>query len=218
MSKAKKTHKYIIENIEALAGKLNGDLYRERFKGMSDKDFDEWFKLFLADEKDVLNIMVPSDGSVDISYEHNLKLASKYGVDFFERLTYKNEDGSTYKATIKSFIVDAFIRVPSQTAEKASAVSDTGSVNPLSGQMRTASKITAPENGILMGLGLKETMQELNRFRGGGEELQMGLRTLLAKKGEVSKEDLDYFSDTITSTETMEAYFKGIHIKLYPDD
>ena len=47
MKNHKQTTKFIISAIEEIAGKENGDLYRNLFKDMSAKDFDEWYNKFL---------------------------------------------------------------------------------------------------------------------------------------------------------------------------
>ena len=218
MSKEKKTQDYIIKMMGKVAGSRNAELYKNRFKGMSDKDFREWFDEFLAGDKDILNMISPTDGSVDVSYNHNKKFAKELGVKFFDNITFTNKNGKSFRPPARAFIVDAFVRVPSQTADKALTVSDSKSLNPLSGQVRSASKVTAPENGILIGLRLVEVMKEYNRFRGGDEGLQQGLSMLLAKKGSASMEELDHFASGITSTETLDSYFKAMHMNIYPDD
>ena len=217
MSKAKQTMKYIIESIGKIGTNTNKAFYEKLFKGMSDKDFDVWFNDFLADDKSVLNVIIPQDGSIDISFERNEKLAKEFDVEFFGPLVIEDQNGKITKPNIDYMVLDAFIRVPQQTVDKGSRVS-TGKVpNPLTGQLNTASKITAPENGILWGLGLKETMIELNRIRSGDVGLQSGLRTVLSTKGKVSKTDLIYHKTGITSTKSLNAYFKALHMNLFPN-
>lgn len=212
----KKVKDFIIASIEELGGKSNGDLYRELFKPMNDKQFREWYDEFLSGEDDIINMILPNGGNDNISVERNIGIAAKYGIDFFAPLVFEGEDGKV-QSTIETFTIDIPAKVPTQTADKGVAVSDSKGVNILTGQTKAASKITPPETGILFGLGMVETLAELHRARGGDEGLQSSMLAMMAKTGEVSMESLEPFKSGVTSTTTLDSYFKSMHIKLFDD-
>jgi hypothetical protein len=212
----KKVKDFIIKSIEELAGKDNGDIYRRIFKDMNDKQFKVWFDTYLSDPSDILNIVLPNGMENKISVSRNIGIAKTYGIDFFKPLIFENEDGKV-QSTVETFTVDMNVRIPSQTVDKGVAVSDEKGTNILTGQAKASSKITPPETGILFGLGMVETLKELHRGRGGDEGLQQAIQASLANGGEVSMESIANFATGVTSTTTLDSYFKAMHIKLFDD-
>ena len=132
------------------------------------------------------------------------------------KLTIKDSEGE-FETPIEYYVVDLNVRIPSQTVDKGIAVSDSKGVNAMTGQVNSASKMTSPETGLLYGLGLDKVLEEILKVRGGDEGLQKALSIMLSKTGNVSMDTISKFSSGVTSTESLDALFKSIHIKIFDE-
>lgn len=210
-----KSQKYIIDSVKEAVGQANSDIYLNLFKSMSNKQYKEWFNQHLA--TGILNVVIPHDGSVKVTTRKNIQLIEKHGGKILGPLTITTPEEGTRITPIDFYCIDMPVRVPTQSVEKGMAVSESKSVNELTGQRASASKMTPPETGLLYGLGLDSVLEEIVRNRGGDQGLERALTTMMAKKGEVSMDEISGFEEGVTSTRTLSSFFKGIHIKLFDD-
>ena len=209
-----KSQKFLLDFVKKVGGDTNYNIYKNLIDKMSVKEYREWVEKHIRNGR--IHLMVPHEEVSRYTVGKSLALLKQMGGTVFGRLTITDEDGTT-ESPIDFYVIDLPVRIPTQTVDKGVAVSESKSVNPMTGQMNSASKITSPETGLLYGLGLKETLKELIKVRGGDQGMQNALNTMLAKTGDVSMEDLERFASGRTSTETLDMYFKGIHIKLFDD-
>jgi len=207
--------KSIIKGMQENVGSENAQIYKDLFGPMSKKEFDDWMDTYLSEDK-FLHAVVPNGGNSTFTVEKGLEYLKKNGGSTFGPMVIETEDG-IIETPIDYFVIYLPIRLPTQTVEKGMAVSEGNRVNILTGQTNSSSKMTAPETGILYGLGMNETLKEILRTRGGDVGQQQALSSLLATKGEASMDELAYYAEGVTSTVTLDTFFKGIHIKLFDD-
>jgi len=218
----KKVQKYIIEHVRGLiggkVGEMNATIYSNLFKSMNDKQFIEWYKTYLSKDTDVLNVIIPNGVENTINVEKIQKYILKhFNYDFFRPLVYK-EGKKKLESIVETYTLLLNVRIPAQTVDKGIAVTKGKVPNILTGQVNSASKITPPETGILYGLGMTSTLRELHKFRGGDEGLKSAFENSLMSRGEATMNELDEHATGVTSTTTLDTYFKGMHIKLFHDD
>jgi len=204
---------FIVKYIDKIApGGDNKKLYEDMFKTMTNKEFD-MFMNDLENEKINLSVNIPTGGKIKLDTERNLKIAKELGVDFFERLIYNDE----YKTPEKYLVYKLPIRRAAQLLSKKVAIPDGDNHLDLSSGQVTgaskASKLTMPEIQILSGLGLKKSIVELMKYRGGDLDGNRAMNMLLYKQGRVSQEVLKQYSGGVVSTKTLKAYFEAAHLR-----
>jgi len=219
MSKRKQAEDFILKWIKKITkSDKNVQLYKDLFKRMNNKEFEEFMEK-LEKEEIILNIIVPHDGfDGKITIEENYKLAKELGFDFFQHLLIEREDGTYIKTPDKYEILLLPFRRTKQTIDKGISVSDDAKrIDMLTGQVTgdsQASKLTYPELQVLVGLGLQDSLIELMRDRGGDLGAARALIGALSKYGRVSRKLIDMYSTGTLSTKSLKAYFVGMHLKV----
>jgi len=192
----------------------NGKFYTEKFAKMSDKDFDEYMKR-IRDREDVLVLYAAN--MVDHLRIANLtKVAKEVGVKLFERIRIYDASSNTYYFTPKKYaILQIPIRRMVQFADHKLTVAEGDSrTDILSGQMvkpDAGASLSEPESRILHAFGLKNTLRELNKFRGGDVVAFAEYKRELEETGRTVVD-----RDTGTKTRSavaVDVYYSGIHIE-----
>jgi DNA-directed RNA polymerase subunit K/omega len=218
-AKRKRVEDFILTQIKNITHSDNNvKLYTDLFKSMSDDAFDT-FMVKLRNKEITLAVIAPNEKSdVKITVENNFKVAKSLGFEFFQNLNIES-DGilPSYPTPNKYMILKLPIKRAAQLLSKGISVpEDNKSIDLLSGQVTgksKSSKLTLPELQILAGLGLKDTIVELMKTRGGDAGEAMALDNLLYKQGSVSQATLRNYSTGVTSTATLDAFFNAAHIK-----
>lgn len=217
--KRKKVEKFILDYIgKIVSGDDNVNLYKSLFKSMSDKEFHQ-FMLDLRDKKKTLSIIVPNgDKKNTVSLEKNLKIAKELGLELFQQLKVTNQkDAPDYITPHKYLILKLPLRRAAQLLSKGISVPDNSKITDrLTGQVTAGSrsgKITYPEIQVLLGLGMKATLRELLKLRGGDLGSANAMNQSLTKIGKVNQGEIDRYSTGVVSTKTLKAYFNAIHVK-----
>lgn len=209
----KKAEAFILENLKLLnVNEHTLSLYKERFKIMTDKEFDE----FMQD--DYLPIIEPVGSDSKITLENNFNFAKKIGYEFFQHLHFSaTETLPAYVTPNRYLIYKLPIKRAAQTLDKKKAIpDDMHSVDIMTGQVTTtskASKITMPEIQILVGLGLKSTLVELLKTRGGDLGEATALDNLLFRDGIVTQANLRQYQTGVVSSKNLKNFFLGMHIR-----
>lgn len=224
MSKAnrKKTEEFILSYIgKLIKGKqTNVELYKELFKSMSDKDFEQ-FMLDLRDEKRTLSVIIPNDNSEKTEYKvdikNNIKLAKELGFEMFQKLVVgATEEIPGHITPNKHMIIKLPVRRVAQlVTKKISIPSDNLHIDSSSGQVTgvsKGSKLTNPELQILVGLGLGASIRELMKVRGGDLGAGAAMSGMLIKHGSVSQQNIEPYATDVVSKDTLRAYLNGMHI------
>ena len=130
-------------------------MYTAVFAQMSDKDFERY--MWKVEERGYLDIIVPNLMAHKLSTERNIKIAKKFGHEFFERVMIKDREKS-YMSNVKYMIVQLPVRRQSQHSIKGISTSeDNRQLDQLSGQPTgdsKAAKISYPEAQLMNGMNL----------------------------------------------------------------
>lgn len=213
----KKAEEFILEFVSDIEPTgYNVEQYKKAFEGMSDKDFDIWMKN-IRDGKSHLVLFKPLYEAKGLTVENNLKIAEKYGLNYFEKLVYSNNaDCPDFKTPIEYLVIDLPYRRQSQTLAKKVSIPDNNKViDELTYQPTGDSKgakISYPELQVLIGMGLENTISELIRFRGGDRNGFNAYNAMFLRYGNANLKTLENYSTGVESTKTLRIYLTSMHI------
>lgn len=195
----------------------NVEVYKDLFSKMTNATFDRWMKMIRAEEAQLV-IFKPLYKAKGLTVENNLKIAKKYGVEFFEHLNIDNDpDVPDHKTPIKYLVVDLPYRRQSQTLfKKISVPDDNKSIDELTYQPTGASKgskISYPELQVLIGMGLDKTIEELTHYRGGDKGGFQAYNAIFNKYGSANMDTLKQYKTGVESTKALKTYLLAAHIK-----
>lgn len=216
--KRKQVEDFILKFIKRIVtGKENTELYEMLFKSMNDKEFDQ-FMQDLRDKKATLSVIIPNGSNIKVDVKNNMKLGKELGFDFFQHLRVGATDDTPAYTTPNKYIVLKFPvkRAAQVLSKKISIPEDNTKIDTLTGQVTNnskASKLTNPELQILLGLGLKKSIVELMKYRGGDLGGNNAMNNILFNYGSVNQDELSQYSTKVESTKTLKAYFQAMHIK-----
>lgn len=217
-----KVEKFILASISKII--LNADilkknikLYNRLFRSMSDDQFDAFMRT-IRDRGMSFPIIVPNTAVGAIDPANNIKIAKEFGYEFFQHLKItNNKDMIDYITPNKYLVLSLPVRRTAQLlTKKISIPKDTKSMDLSTGQVTNkskGSKLTMPEVQILSGMGLKESIKELMKDRGGDIGSKNAMEAYLVKQGSVSDSQLEPHSTGVVSTKTLSSYLKAMHIK-----
>jgi len=195
----------------------NVEQYKKIFADMSDKEFDDYM-VGLRDKSKFLVLFKPMYKAKGLTTENNLKVATKYGLDFFERLQFTgNENEPDTVTSIKYLVIDLPYRRQSQTLEKKISLPDNNRIIDQSTYQPTGAskgaKVSFPELQVLIGMGLDNSINELIKFRGGDRGGFSAYNSMMLRYGSVNLRTLNNYATGVESTKTLKSYLLGMHIK-----
>ncbi len=212
----KKVEEFILKHIRELTDKDNEELYKQMFKKMSNEEFDKLMEDF-KNERKLLQVIIPPEKAKNYTIPKITKYGEKLGIKFFQRLEYEI-DGKRVMTPEKYEVLDLPLRRLRQTIEKKiSVATDIRKIDMLTGQVTgdsQASKVTLPEIQLLIGMGVKDTLVEFLKFRGGDLGGMRALNSSLFHYGKVSMNVLKDYAEGVISTKTLKAYFNAMHFKV----
>ncbi len=219
MSKRKQVEEYILKYIgKIVTGEENINLYKDLFKSMSDKEFDE-FMYKLKDRQITLSIIVPNGyKNTKVSVENNFKVAKEIGYEFFQRIKVTGDPEIPDYITPNKYLVYKLpIKRAAQLLSKKISIPESDKkIDTLSGQVTgesKSSKLTLPELQILIGLGLKDSVKELMKIRGGDLGSTNAMTAMLYKQGMATQQNIEQYSTGVVSTKSLKAYLNSMHIR-----
>ena len=216
--KRKQVEDFILKYIKRIVtGKENVELYELMFKSMSDKEFHKLME-DLRDKKATLSVIIPNGSNIKVDIKNNFKLGKELGYDFFQRIKVEaTEDIPAYITPNKYMILKLPIKRAAQLlSKKISIPEDNTKIDTLTGQVTNSSKgskLTNPELQVLLGLGLKKSLVELMKHRGGDLGSNNALNNILFSYGTATQDEVDKYSTKVESTKTLKAIFQAMHIK-----
>lgn len=195
----------------------NVEQYKKIFADMSDKEFDDYM-IGLRDKTKFLVLFKPMYKAKGLTTENNLKVATKYGLDFFERLQFTgNANEPDTVTSIKYLVIDLPYRRQSQTLEKKISLPDNNRIIDQSTYQPTGAskgaKVSFPELQVLIGMGLDNSVNELIKFRGGDRGGFSAYNSMMLRYGSVNLRTLNNYATGVESTKTLKSYLLGMHIK-----
>lgn len=217
MSNRQKAEKFILDFMNELEPTgYNAKQYTKIFASMDDKAFDTYMK-DIRDGKKSLVVFRPLYKAQGITVENNLRVAQKYGLEFFEHLHFTNNPhGPDYKTPIKYLVVDLPYRRQSQTLDKKISVPDHNkTIDELTFQPTGESKgakISYPELQVLLGMGLDNSITELIKYRGGDRGGFNAYNAMFLRYGSANLKTLSNFATGVESTKTVKTVFTAMHL------
>ena len=190
--KRKAVQDYILKYVGAIvSGNENVKLYEDLFSRMTDEEFDTFMQRMKKGEVHI-SVVVPNDGKVRVSVENNFKVANQLGHKFFQRVKVTNHpDYPDHLLPVESLTMVLPIRRAQQLlAKKISIPEHNMSIDNLTGQVAgksRSSKLTYPEQQMLLAMDMKDTATEMVRVRGGDVRAQQMYQNELMKNGEASQ-------------------------------
>lgn len=195
------------------AGK-NKKIYEDMFAQMSDKDFDDYMKRIRSGE-DVL-CLYAGNLTDDIPVSRVTAVAKANNVKIFERIRMYDATNDCYYYTPREYaVLQIPIRRMAQFVDHKLTIAEGDSrVDMLTGQVVKPDKgasLSEPESRILHGFGFKNTLRELNKFRGGDLVAFAEYKRELEEMGHTT---VDRDTGTkVRSAITLDLYYSGIHIE-----
>ena len=167
----KDVEKFLFKTLKAITGSDENSVIYERYlKKMSDKQMEKWLEKCQKGE-DKISVVVNSTKAKKVGVEEIIKQGNIIGKSFFTKVKYKEPDGTEYVSPIDVNVILLPCRRMSQILDKGQSVTkDDAQTDKLTGQpigeSRSAS-ISIHEVNVLAGLGLKASLTELDKYRGG---------------------------------------------------
>jgi len=194
----------------------NVDKYKQIFKSMSNKQFHEYMEGMQNGTSHIV-IFKPMYKAKGITVENNLKVAKKYGLNFFEKIKVSNSHNlHDYITPIEYLVIDVPYRRQSQTLDKKiSLPEDNKVIDELTYQPTGPSKgakISYPELQVLIGMGLDNSLSELMHYRGGDRGGFNAYNAMFLRYGSSNLKTLANYSTGVESTKTLKSYLLGIHV------
>lgn len=217
MANRKKAEALILQYVNEIEPTgYNAECYRKIFAEMSDKDFHDYMT-GMRDGSKTLVMFKPLYEAKGITMENNIKVAEKYGLNFFERLKFTdNPNEPDHISPIEYMVIDMVWRKQSQTAAKKISVPDNNkTIDQLTFQPTGASKgskVSFPELQVMIGMGLDASIQELTQNRGGDRGGFSAYNAMFMRYGSVSLKAIEQYSTGVESTKTLKTYFACMHL------
>lgn len=209
---------FILEYIEKLLpGGVNAELYKKKFKGLSDEEFERFIE-DLENNVSRLKVVVPNFSDVKIDVERNLAVGEELGHNFFKRINIPPRDGMPGYLTPVPYLVGVLpLRRQAQVLEKKISIpEDNNCVDDLTGQptgKSKGSKISYPEVQVLAALGLDQSLHELMKFRGGDEKGFAAMNAFIMRNGAVSLKAIAPFASGVKSVQALKAFLMAMQLK-----
>ena len=218
MSNRKQTEEFILTHIEKIIPGQNKQIYQDMFSKMSDEDFDQFIQ-DLESEKKHLCIIAPNLNKENkLNLKNLLALAKELGHNFFQRIWVPaTNDTREYLTPIPYMVVDLPIRRQAQLlSKKISIPEDNNSVDDFTGQptgKSKGSKVSYPEVQVMAALGLKHSLVEFLKYRGGDEKGFNAMNTIIDRTGTVSIAQASKYANGVKSTKTLKYFLLGLHLR-----
>lgn len=213
--KAEKEAIYFISKF--LPGSANDQIYIDMFKGMSDKEFEEWIKQ-LEDGSEIMALFAPNLQDVTLTMDRNYKIADELEYDLFQQVILTDQQtGQTYLTANKHLVgIVPFRRQVQMLVKKASIPSSNHVVDQRTGQPTGDSKgarLSAPELQVNASKGLHDMIREMIKCRGGDEQAYLAMNRSIIETGDVSINSIAMeFDSSAKSNKTLSVYLKAQHL------
>lgn len=201
-----------------LPGSPNKELLAASFKRMDDAQFAQWIDN-LESGKEYVTLYAPNLAKVTLSIERNYKVAEALGFELFQQLRLTDQStGQVYLTPNKHLIGMLPLRRQVQMlAKKMSIPGSNHVVDERSGQASGDSKgsrLSGPEIQVNVSKGLKTSVLELVKFRGGDAEAYNQMNRQILETGEASLDSIMAESPSIVkSNKTLSVYLSTMMLR-----
>lgn len=213
--KRKKITEYLVKHLKMLEpGGTNAKRYEDMFNAMSDDEFGAYMTL-LKEGKTQLHVFTPNL-KVVLKMEDIIRTAEAIGVKLTERVWLRDKvTGKRYLTPHAYPILQLPVRrVKQYLLHKLSVPDSDKTIDVLTGQVTgddRSSSISQVELQALYARGLKNTIRELNKVRGGDVHAYSNFKRQLEDTGAASLDNLEV--NTIPRAAMLTSVFlKGMHL------
>ena len=198
---------------------LNEKHYREKFSGMSDSQFDSFFKGFFQDPKAYL-VLHTVDYEAPISMEGIEATSKKYNIPLFEYvyLPHVTMDlENVVRTPLPVPVIYLNIKRTQQTVAHKNGLSiHTDQRSPLTNQLVGKDKngrSSDLENTMLVSMGLTNCLAELNGPRADDSVMKMNMQLQIAQNGMYSLSESESNVENKATLNTVNTYLLGMGIR-----
>lgn len=197
----------------------NTKKYKELFKNMSDKEFDNFFKELFSNEERYLTLDI-SDYEIDLTMDNIEKAADVLNIPLFEYVA------TPYYTMDKNNIVVTREKVPVGYChikrQEQSVILKNGMSTSISTRNALTQQVTNQdkngkesdlENFAMVSLGLTNIMKELNGPRADDIKMKQDMLTKISTDGFVSMAELESDPYNKSTLNTVDVFLLGMGIK-----
>lgn len=212
----KHVEEYVLKIMKTLlTNDSNWKIYKERMAEMKDPEFKTWVEALIS-RKTKLAAYLPNDGTA-VNIEKCFAFAREHKYEFFQRIEIAETPTiPRHMSAAKHLIVQCPVRRQSQTfSKKISVAKHDRTVDALTGQAvgdSETSTMSAPENRILVGIGLKYTAREYNKIAGGDVGSYKAYKYFLENAGSVTQAEIEQYSTGVGSVKVLKSWLRSKHI------
>lgn len=217
MNNRNKAQEFCLKLIKAMNPNddSNVKIYEERFKSMTDREFESWMHELKAN-KEYLDFTAPNLKKIDPKRNDLIKLAKRLKIALYQRLELTNpRTGIRYITPNEFLILNTIVRRQSQHQTKGKSVpEDNLQVDVITKQpvgKSDTSALSLPEFMSLEAMNHINALIELTNARGGNDKAFREMKRQLLDNGEISLKDLAELDSRPGSVDAMKAYLNAMH-------
>jgi len=213
-----KIEKFICDEAEAsLPGSPNREMYKKFFSQLDDAQFGELMRR-IRDENLILPIVAPNFAKYRIDNKRCMDQAKRLGFEFFKRMIVPAGPMTRSYLTPNKYLTFMITtrRQAQHLREKISTGASVRSVDRFTDQVTgdsKASRLSFPEMDTLAAMGLKNSIVEQIKFRGGDERGFNAFNTLIDRQGVVHLDTANQHSSGVKVTHSVSMFLNAAHIR-----
>lgn len=216
LANRKKIEDLIINTVEALTDKENGDLYRKRFKEMDDKEFSNFADRVSDGSINLAIIQAPGKKNT-ATVAKALAVSEKLGFNMLDKIALEEPEGAIV-INLDTMLLRLPIKRQVQIlSHKIGVPKHDKTIDASTGQRTNASKgakITQPELQLLDALGADKILIEALKVRGGDSGAYRAYISSLENFGSANLDTIERFSTGVQSSATLEAIFNSMMLDI----
>lgn len=194
----------------------NEKYYRNKFSGMSDKEFEDYFNGFFKDPKAYLQLHI-IDYEVPLDMDAIKRTAEKYNIPLFEYVYMPHitmDKTNVVRTPLPVPVIWLNIKRTQQTvAHKNGLSTNLDSRSPLTNQLTGQDKngrSSDLENGMLVAMGLTNTLREINGPRADDMVMKSDMQRDIATNGYYRLQDSVSENENKTTLNTVNVFLLGM--------
>lgn len=192
----------------------NLEIIENWIDGMTKDELDQFVKDYENGDR-VIPLIIPN-GVNAIDYEKCLDLLESLGMSTHKRLRIVR-NGVEIMSPIPRLLLELPLKKPIQLLDKKRAISENQDVkNSMTGQVTGPSKsmsVSSAEVPLMLAVGLKNTVREFTKYRGGDKNSELVMAKLADSNLEISQETLERYSEGPEVNNTLKQYLLSMHIE-----
>lgn len=210
-AKRKKIEEHLFSFIGKISDNNNVAIYKSRFANMTDEEFTE-FMDSLSRKEINLAVVQPTGKKNTVTVAKCMGVADDMGVKLLDNVVYKTD--TPYIANLQTAILRLPIKRTVQVlSSKIGVPKDNKTIDSTTGQpvgKSKGAKITLPELQLLDAIGLKVSLIEAMKIRGGDQGAYRAYTASLENYGMASQEVINQYSTGVVSSKTLQSIYNAM--------